>query len=143
MNSFVQVLARELGVKESLLVSALMRTLLAWAFEQENAIRFQKSSEPLSFADLCLDPGTRTVRRGERTIHLDRVEFEILALFMRHPNQVLPDDLIIREIWNSDVSGKSTVKSYISVIRAKLEAGGEPRLLQNVWGVGYVLREDE
>ena len=61
---------------------------------------------------------------------------------MRHPRQVLTRDIIYERIWGYDFSGESNIiEVYIRYLRTKLEAGGEPRLLHTVRGVGYVLRE--
>jgi two-component system response regulator MprA len=69
-------------------------------------------------------------------------EFDLLALFLRHPNQVLTRGLIMERIWGPDFYGDSNVlEVYVASLRRMLEAGGEPRLIQTVRGVGYVLRE--
>jgi two-component system response regulator MprA len=100
------------------------------------------SDGALSFADLELDPASRDVRRGERLIELTRTEFLLLELFLRNPRQVLPRTLIFERVWGYDFGATSnTLEVYIGYLRRKLEAGGEPRLIQTVRGVGYVLRE--
>ncbi len=97
---------------------------------------------PLTFADLTLSPTTRMARRGERTIELTAKEYDLLELFMRHPNQVLTRDQIYDRIWGYDFGGESNIiEVYIRYLRSKLEAGEESRLLHTVRGVGYVLRE--
>ncbi|NOZ29917.1 MAG: response regulator transcription factor [Chloroflexi bacterium] len=98
--------------------------------------------EILRFADLTLNPATREVWRGNRAIDLTAKEFDVLELFMRHPRQVLTRDILYERIWGYDFSGESNIiEVYIRYLRTKLEAGGEPRLLHTVRGVGYVLRE--
>ncbi|HIE12594.1 MAG TPA: response regulator transcription factor [Desulfotomaculum sp.] len=98
----------------------------------------------LRFADLTLDPATREVRRGGRILELTNKEYELLALFMAHPRRVLTRQMIMDRIWGYDYSGESNVlEVYVGYLRAKLEAGGEVRLLHTVRGVGYVLREQE
>ena len=70
-------------------------------------------------------------------------EFDVLELFMRHPRQVLTRDILYERIWGYDFGGESNIiEVYIRYLRSKLEAGGEPRLLQTVRGVGYALREE-
>jgi two-component system response regulator MprA len=99
--------------------------------------------EVLRFADLTLDTGTRQARRGERAIELTAKEYELLELFMRHPRQVLTRDQIFDRVWGYDFGGESNIiEVYIRYLRQKLEAGGEPRVLFTVRGVGYVLREE-
>lgn len=96
----------------------------------------------LSFADLRLDRGTREVRRGTRTIALTRTEFALLELLLSHPRQVLPRELILERVWGADISATSNaLEVYVGYLRRKTEAGGERRLIQTAWGIGYVLRE--
>jgi len=99
--------------------------------------------EVLRFADLVINTSTREVTRGGRPIELTSKEFDILELFARHPRQVLTRDLIYERIWGYDFSGESNIiEVYIRYLRSKLEAAGEPRLIQTVRGVGYALREE-
>jgi two-component system response regulator MprA len=97
----------------------------------------------LRFADLTLNQATRRVVRGERQIELTAKEYNVLELFMRHPRQVLTRDIIYERIWGYDFGGESNIiEVYVRYLRTKLEAGGEPRLIHTVRGVGYVLREE-
>lgn len=99
-------------------------------------------AEVLRFADLELDTGSRMARRSQREISLSTTEYELLALFMRRPRQVLTRDIIMERVWGYDFEGESNVlEVYVGYLRSKLEAGGEPRLLHTVRGAGYVLRE--
>ena len=95
----------------------------------------------LRFGDLSLDPGTREVRRGDRPIELTRTEFLLLELFLRHPGQVLTRDVITANVWGYDFGPASnSLDVYVGYLRRKTEADGEPRVVQTVRGVGYVLR---
>ena len=99
-------------------------------------------SAPLRFADLVLEPAACEVSRGERRVDLTRTEFLLLELLMRHPRQVLPRSTIFENVWGYDFGATSnSLEVYVSYLRRKLESGGEPRLVQTVRGVGYVLRE--
>ena len=99
-------------------------------------------AESLRFADLELRPLEHTVRRGRRQVVLTRTEFLLLELFMSHPRQVLTRSLIFERGWGYDFGESSnSLEVYVGYLRRKLEADGEPRLLQTVRGVGYVLRE--
>jgi two-component system, OmpR family, response regulator MprA len=98
--------------------------------------------EVLRFADLSLDPGTREVKRGNRTMELTRTEFLLLELLLRNARQVLPRELIFDRVWGYDFGANSnSLEVYIGYLRRKTEAGGEPRLIHTVRGVGYVLRQ--
>jgi two-component system response regulator MprA len=99
--------------------------------------------QAISFADLTLNSTTHEVARGSRPISLTAKEFDLLELFMRHPRQVLTRDIIYERVWGYDFGGESNiVEVYIRYLRSKLEAGGAPRLLHTVRGVGYALREE-
>lgn len=99
-------------------------------------------SEVLRFGDLVLDPATHEVLRGGRRIELTLTEFTLLELFLRHPREVLPRALIFETVWGYDFGSSSNALNVrIGDLRRKLEAGGRPRLVHTVRGVGYVLRE--
>lgn len=99
-----------------------------------------ESETELAFADLVVDPATRTGRRGARAIEFSRTEFSLLELLLRHPGQVLPREVIHERVWGSDFGPDSnSLAVYVGYLRRKLEAGGEPRLVHTVHGVGYRL----
>jgi two-component system, OmpR family, response regulator MprA len=96
----------------------------------------------LRFADLELDTGTREVRRGGDKIELTRTEFNLLELFMVNPRQVLTRSIIFERVWGYDFGfASNSLDVYIGYLRRKTEAGGKPRLIHTVRGVGYALRE--
>jgi two-component system response regulator MprA len=96
----------------------------------------------LRFADLELGPSTREVRRGGEEIELTRTEFSLLELFLRNPRQVLTRSLIFERVWGYDFgAGSNSLDVYVGYLRRKTEAGGGPRLIHTVRGVGYALRE--
>lgn len=104
--------------------------------------RNPEQTEVLRFTDLELDTGTRIAHRGPREISLSTTEYELLALFMRRPRQVLTRDIIMERVWGYDFEGESNVlEVYVGYLRNKLEANGEPRILHTMRGAGYVLRE--
>lgn len=104
--------------------------------------RQPKEGETLRFSDLTLDTATREVRRGNEVIELTTQEYNLLEVFMRHPRQVLTRNLIYERVWGYDFEGSSNVMEvYVRYLRSKLEAGGRPRLIHSVRGVGYVLKE--
>lgn len=98
-------------------------------------------NEVLEFGDIEVDLTSHTVRRGERLIELTPREFDLLALFLRHPNQVLSRSTLMQRVWGEDFFGESNVlEVVIGNLRRALEAGKSPRVIQTVRGVGYVLR---
>ncbi|WP_435298055.1 response regulator transcription factor [Streptomyces sp. YPW6] len=95
----------------------------------------------LSFADLRMDLATREVTRGERRVELTRTEFTLLEMFLLHPRQVLTREQILKSVWGFDFEPSSnSLDVYVMYLRRKTEAGGEPRLVHTVRGVGYALR---
>ena len=96
----------------------------------------------LRYADLTLDRGAWEARRGARVLELSRTEFQLLALFLEHPKQVLTRSQIFERVWGYDFgSSSNSLGVYMGYLRRKTEEGGESRLLHTVRGVGYVLRD--
>src|SRR3954471_22903713 len=96
----------------------------------------------MRFSDLELDPLSRDVRRAGRPVELSRTEFSLLELFLARPRQVLSRSEIFERVWGYDFGSTSNALGvYVGYLRRKTEAGGEPRLLHTVRGVGYILRE--
>lgn len=95
----------------------------------------------LTYADLRMDPATREVTRGGRILDLTRTEYLLLELLLAHPRQVLTREQILGEVWGFDFEPTSnSLDVYVMYLRRKTEAGGEPRLIHTVRGVGYTLR---
>jgi two-component system, OmpR family, response regulator MprA len=106
--------------------------------------RLGTDDEPtvLTFGDLELNTGTREVSRDGEELVLTRTEFALLELFLRNPRQVLTRSVIFDRVWGYDFGyGSNSLDVYISYLRKKTEAGGKPRLIHTVRGVGYALRE--
>jgi DNA-binding response OmpR family regulator len=96
---------------------------------------------PLRVGDLMLNPDTHEVSRGERRIELTQREFELLEYLMRNERLVISRQKLLDEVWGYDpFSITNTIEVFVSNLRRKLEADGEPRLLHTVRGAGYVLR---
>lgn len=94
------------------------------------------------FADLTMDLAAWEVRRGERRLQLTRTEFLLLETLLRNARVVLPRDVLFERVWGHEISASSnSLEVYVGYLRRKMEEGGEPRLLQTIRGVGYVLRE--
>jgi len=116
---------------------ARLRALLRRAVPPEGDV-----DEVLSFGDLTMDLATRELRRGDRLVELTRTEFTLLELFLRRPRRVLERSFILEEVWGYDFpTTANSLEVYVGYVRRKTEAGGEPRLIHTVRGVGYVLKE--
>ena len=96
---------------------------------------------PLVVGDVVVDARRHVATRGGRDLGLTRREFDLLEVFARHPGQVLSRDQLLRLVWGyaSDVE-TNVVDVFVGYVRRKLEAGGEPRTLHTVRGVGWALR---
>ncbi|MGB3370207.1 MAG: response regulator transcription factor [Rhodococcus sp. (in: high G+C Gram-positive bacteria)] len=116
---------------------ARLRALL-----RRTAMDAEGESEAMTFADLSLDPVTREVTRGERSISLTRTEFSLMEMLMMNPRRVLTRSRILEEVWGYDFpTSGNALEVYVGYLRRKTEAEGESRLIHTVRGVGYVLRE--
>lgn len=97
----------------------------------------------LRVGSLQLDPATHEVTRGNRRVSLTRTEFILLELLMRRPGQVMTRERILDSVWGFDRDVESnTIDAFVRLLRNKIDGDNEPRLIQTVRGVGYVLRED-
>jgi two-component system response regulator MprA len=94
----------------------------------------------LRVGDLSLNLGTREVRRGRRPIALTRTEYSILERLMRNAGRVLSRDHLIESVWGHTEIENNTLDAFMRLLRAKVEAPGEPKLLHTVRGVGFSLR---
>jgi two-component system, OmpR family, response regulator MprA len=100
-----------------------------------------RGSAPLRVADLSLNVDTHEIKRGERSIELTQREFELLEYLMRNERIVISRQRLLDEVWGYDpFSTTNTIEVFVSNLRRKLEAEGEPRLLHTIRGAGYVLR---
>ncbi len=119
---------------ENLELLARVRALLRRAY--------QTQARTLRFMDLVFDVEANKVRRGDRTIQLTPKESALLRIFMEHPRQVLPREHLYQAVWGYQFAqGSNVLDVYIRYLRRKLEAGGEPRIIHTVRGVGYRLAE--
>jgi DNA-binding response OmpR family regulator len=95
----------------------------------------------LAVGDLRLNPDTHEVARGDRPVDLTQREFELLEYLMRNERIVISRQRLLDEVWGYDpFSMTNTIEVFVSNLRRKLEADGEPRLLHTIRGAGYVLR---
>ncbi|MFF4750814.1 response regulator transcription factor [Streptomyces sp. NPDC002514] len=121
---------------------ARIRALLRRSSYAAAVVGTGADDEALTFGDLRMDLATREVTRGARQVELTRTEFTLLEMFMAHPRQVLTREQILKAVWGFDFEPSSnSLDVYVMYLRRKTEAGGEPRLVHTVRGVGYVLRQ--
>ncbi len=100
-----------------------------------------RGTASLAVGELRLNPDTREVHRGDRTIELTNREFELLEYLMRNQRLVISRERLLEEVWGYDpMALTNTIDVFISNLRRKLEAGDEPRILHTKRGAGYVIR---
>jgi two-component system response regulator MprA len=92
--------------------------------------------EALRFADLSLDPATRTATRGGRATELSGREAALLELLLRDPRSVLTRERALEQVWDG-AAVPNVVDRYVGRLRQKL---GDPPLIHTVRGVGFMLR---
>ncbi len=103
----------------------------------------KKEDSLLSCADLTVDVSRHRVTRGGKEIELTGREFSLLQFFMENKTIVLSRDQLLEKVWGYDYLGETNVVDvYVRYLRGKIDEGFEPKLLQTVRGVGYVLRDD-
>lgn len=106
-------------------------------------IENRQGRQRIEFAGLVLDPDLHEARLNDCLLNLTPTEFELLHYLMRHPRQVLERTQILQNMWGYDFGGDDNVlEVYVGYLRKKLEAGGHPRLIYTVRGIGYALRAE-
>ena len=102
-----------------------------------------QGDDRLRYSDLELDPRAREATRAGEPLRLTPREYDLLAVFLRHPRQALSREQLCQHVWGYAFEGESNfIDVAVKDLRKKLEAGGHPRLLQTVRGHGYALREE-
>ncbi len=108
-----------------------------------SALRRPRLEQPsiVSYADLSIDLDRRDVKRGDRRIDLSAREYALLLTFVRNPERVFTRDQLLDLVWGTDRDvGPGAVETYVSYLRAKIDAGFEPKLIRTIRGAGYALR---
>jgi len=133
----------ESGADDYLVKPFAPAELVARVHAMLRRVEAKPENQKVSYAGVTLDPSTREAKRDDMVMNLTVTEFNLLHLFLRHPRQVLERRQILNDVWGYDFGGDDNVlEIYIGYLRKKLEAEGQPRLIQTVRGIGYALREE-
>ena len=104
--------------------------------------RAGKATNTYTLADLTLDSASHRVMRGGRELELSAKEFAVLEYLLRNKGVVLSREQILDGVWNFDYAGSANVVDvYMSYLRRKVDGDFEQKLIQTVWGTGWVLKE--
>ncbi|MBO9335476.1 MAG: response regulator transcription factor [Roseiflexus sp.] len=138
-----RVAGLEAGADDYLIKPFAFEELLARIRVQLRRRQREDATTVLRYGPLTMDLAAHQVTVGNRRVDLTAKEYDLLELFMRHPQQVLTRDVIYDRVWGYNFGGESNIiEVYVRYLRQKLEAHGEPRLIHTVRGVGYILREE-
>ena len=95
----------------------------------------------LQVGTLTLDPATREVSRAGTQILLTRTEYNLLERLMYRAGKVVSRRSLIEAVWGFDREiEENTLDAFVRLLRTKIETEGQPRLIQTVRGVGYLIR---
>jgi DNA-binding response OmpR family regulator len=104
-------------------------------------LREHRQTVPLILGELAIDPVRRIATRAGRDLQLTTREFDLLDALARHSGIVLSRKQLLEQVWGYTWEVDSNaVDVFIGYLRKKMEVGGEPRILQTVRAVGFVLR---
>jgi DNA-binding response OmpR family regulator len=147
-----KVVGLELGADDYVTKPFSLRELLARIRAQLRRLDTQRGSdaepatvgapEPVQLGTVSVDlAGHRVLRDGEE-LAVKPKAFELLAFLVRNPGQVFNRDQLLERVWGYDYAGETrTVDVHVHWLRTAIETDpGQPRILQTVRGVGYVLR---
>ncbi len=138
-----RVAGLEAGADDYLIKPFAFEELLARIRVQLRRRQREDTTTILRYGPLTMDLAAHEVVIGDRRVDLTAKEYDLLELFMRHPQQVMTRDVIYDRVWGYNFGGESNIiEVYVRYLRQKLEAHGEPRLIHTVRGVGYILREE-
>lgn len=98
-------------------------------------------SDDIRLGPLRVRPHARTASIDGDELELTRREFDLLESLCRNAGLVLTRTKLLDLVWGYDFDVRTdVVDTFVSYLRRKLEAGGRPRLIHTVRGVGFVLR---
>jgi DNA-binding response OmpR family regulator len=110
------------------------------------ALRRPHLADPriLTYADLIADLDTREIFRAGMRVDLTAREFDLLVALLREPRRVFSKERLIDLVWGVGFDGPvGIVETYVSYLRAKIDADAPVKLIQTIRGAGYTLRIEQ
>ncbi len=98
----------------------------------------------LKAADLEIDLLTRKVARGTTALTLTAKEYDLLEYLLRHKDQLVSREMLARDVWKEVARATpldNVIDVHIARLRKKVDEGFEPKLIETVRGVGFMVRE--
>lgn len=122
-------------------------SFLELATRIKSVVRRSQGEKPkidkLQVRDLTLIPSKRLVMRGENKINLRLKEFDLLEYFMLHTDKIISRNTLVEKVWDYNAQiFSNTVDSHISLLRKKVNQGGDKELIETIHGIGYVMRSE-
>ncbi len=103
----------------------------------------EKLPEMLRVGSLTLYPAENRVCWADAPLSLTAKEFQLLLLFMEHPQKVYSKANLYESVWNEEYFCEdNTVSVHVSNLRAKLKKASGRDLIETVWGIGYRMKGD-
>jgi DNA-binding response OmpR family regulator len=139
-----RVVGLEIGADDYVAKPFSPRELLARLRAVLRRTQPEAAGNEIVVGDVLIDGQARTVRRGESSIELTGLEFDILLALARRAGRVVPREALLEEAGRSDtVVSDRTVDVHVSHLRRKLgDDPRVPRLIKTIRGVGYILAKD-
>ena len=99
------------------------------------------SRQLVEIGALSVDMTDRRIFKNGQEIHLQPLDYSLLEYFLKHPNTVLSQEVILRSVWKSYTeSGVEALRASVKRIRKEIDLAGEDSLIETVHKVGYVFR---
>lgn len=136
-----RIIGLELGADDYIAKPFNPRELLARVRAVLRRVGNRRSTPPVfRFGSFRLDFNARRLTRNDETVALTSGEFDLLAIFVRHPNEVLDRDRLLDLLKGTERSPVDrSIDVRIARLRGKIEPNpGSPTYIQTVWGRGYM-----